>query len=302
MANEGTFPHIAQPTHFVCRYDTGRDDRPVTIEVLLRGAGPLVMLVPSLGRGAKDFDELAIRLAQAGFTSAALNPRGIGQSDGPDALNMSDYARDVMQTASAILRARPGEGHSRATDGNPRNGLQEKAILIGHAFGNRVVRATAAEHPDIVACLVLLAAGGQAPVPPDAAKALNDVFDESLTPSQHMAAVRAAFFAPGNDPEVWRDGWYPTVATSQRKALFSTPPESWTGAGAAPILIVQAEEDVIAPPVNAETLRARFPDRVNIVRLPNAGHAMLPEQPARIAEIVVRHLKELIPTLQAAGQ
>ena len=39
----------------------------VAIEVLAQGRGPRIVLLPSLGRGAGDFEEIAARLAGAGF-------------------------------------------------------------------------------------------------------------------------------------------------------------------------------------------------------------------------------------------
>jgi len=167
-------------------------------------------------------------------------------------------------------------------------------VLIGHAFGNRVARATAAFAPQAVSGLILLACGGQSPVPPHAAKALQEVFDERLSADAHLEAVRIAFFAPGNDPEVWRDGWNPQVAQAQQAALRATPAESWTGAGAAKMFIVQAEDDLIATPANAEALKTAFPDRVTVALLPKAGHAMLPEQPDLLAKLVITGLSNLL--------
>ncbi|OXE37310.1 MAG: hypothetical protein CGW95_02255 [Phenylobacterium zucineum] len=167
-------------------------------------------------------------------------------------------------------------------------------MLIGHAFGNRVARATAAFAPQAVSGLILLACGGQSPVPPHAAKALQEVFDERLSADAHLEAVRIAFFAPGNDPEVWRDGWNPQVAQAQQAALRATPAESWTGAGAAKMFIVQAEDDLIATPANAEALKTAFPDRVTVALLPKAGHAMLPEQPDLLAKLVITGLSNLL--------
>ncbi|MBK8631995.1 MAG: hypothetical protein IPN84_18045 [Sphingomonadales bacterium] len=54
----------------------------IVVDVLLRGKGPLVVLLPSLGRSASDFDDLSSRIAAAGFRTAAINPRGIGKSKG----------------------------------------------------------------------------------------------------------------------------------------------------------------------------------------------------------------------------
>jgi pimeloyl-ACP methyl ester carboxylesterase len=259
-------------TSFVFGYDNGVDAQLVRIEALVRGEGPLVVMVPSLGRGASDFDDLARRLAGAGYKAAAINPRGIGASDGPAARSMSDYARDI---AELMKRLSP--------DG--------RATLIGHAFGNRVVRATASDHPEAVSSLILLACGGQAPIPEAAARALMDVFDQSLPPEAHIEAVKTAFFAPGGDPEVWRDGWHTEVSRAQQAALRASPFETWAGAGSARMLIIQASDDVIAPVANAQALLSAFPQRTEVVTLGNAGHAMLPEQPEAIAALVIDHLK-----------
>lgn len=260
----------------VFSYRAAPDAAPVTLGARAWGTGPLVVMIASLGRGGSDFDDLGARLAAAGYRAVALDPRGIGASTGPAAADMRDYARDVAESVRRL-----------APDG--------RAVLIGHAFGNRVARATAAFHPEAVSSLILLASGGQVPIPPPAAKALRDVFDTSLSPAAHIAAVKMAFFAPGNDPEVWRDGWYPAVATAQGAALRASPAEEWTHAGGTPMLIVQAADDVIAPPANAEALRAVAPDSVDIAVLPRAGHAMLPEQPAAIAEIVLARLAQVAP-------
>ena len=53
------------------------------LEVLTQGEGPTIVLLPSLGRGATDFDPIAKRLADAGFRVLRPQPRGIGQSTGP---------------------------------------------------------------------------------------------------------------------------------------------------------------------------------------------------------------------------
>ena len=53
----------------------------VTIESLVEGAGPAIVMLPSLGRdGYEDFDDVAARLAAAGFTVLRPQPRGIGTS------------------------------------------------------------------------------------------------------------------------------------------------------------------------------------------------------------------------------
>ena len=257
------------------------DDR-VEVEVLQRGAGPLVLLLPSLGRGAEDFDDLTRRLARAGFRTAAVNPRGIGRSRGAAAMSpsLADYVEDVAQVIVSLT-------------GPDCGGRGAPVPIIGHAYGNRLARAVASQRPELVSALVLLAAGGQVAMKPEVARALLGVFDPALSPAEHLQAVRTAFFAPGNDPQVWRDGWYAAVAADQRKALAGAGADTWTSGGTAPIFIVQAADDAVAPPANAEALKAQHPDRVEIAVIDHAGHAMLPEQPERLAALVIGALRRM---------
>ena len=247
---------------------------PVAIEYLDRGQGPLVVMLPSLGRGASDFDDLAARVAGDGYRVLAVNPRGIGASAGPMDVGLWDLADDVLAVMAAADPGRP-------------------AVLVGHAYGNRWARAVATRQPDRVKQLVLLAAGGQVAMAPEVQKALYAVFDTSLSPEQHLEMVRTAFFAPGNDPAVWREGWYPLVAQAQGAALRQVPAAQWAAGGGVPMHIVQPERDAVAPVSNAEALRQQWPDRVTISTLPDAGHAMLPEQPDRLAALVLTALGKL---------
>lgn len=250
-----------------------------SLEVLVAGSGLLVILVPSLGRGAGDFDDLAGHLIDAGYRVARPQPRGIGGSSAPLAdLSMATLASDV----AAVIVA-TGE------DGSPGRG---PATVVGHAFGNRVVRMVATQHPELVAGVVLLAAGGLVPPGPEAAAALRDVFTTAPGSAEHLAAVRTAFFAPGNDPSVWDGGWYPEVATAQGAATRATDAATWWSAGDAPVLVVQPADDVVAVPANAERLAAELVDRVTVVTIADAGHALLPEQPDAVADAVIAWLAD----------
>ena len=55
------------------------------IEFLLDGAGDAVVLIPGGGLDASAFEDLARRIAGAGFRSVAVNPRGAGESTDPAA-------------------------------------------------------------------------------------------------------------------------------------------------------------------------------------------------------------------------
>ncbi len=74
----------------------------VRIEVISQGKGPLVVLLPSRGRGAEDFDEVAAGIAASGFRVLRPQPRGVGVSVGPmKGQSLHDFSRDIAAAAKA---------------------------------------------------------------------------------------------------------------------------------------------------------------------------------------------------------
>ena len=170
-----------------------------------------------------------------------------------------------------------------------------RASVIGHAFGNRVVRATAAGNPGRIHGVVLIAAGGRNAIPPRANRALRNAFDPRRTFDQRREDVRYAFFAGDNAiPDYWLRGWYRHTATMQGRASPATETDDWLAAGTGPMLVVQALADRIAPKEDtADMLADAYPDRVTVALIEDAGHALLPEQPDAIAEAVLGFLDSI---------
>lgn len=245
------------------------------IEVLAQGAGPLVVLIPSLGRGAEDFADLARRLAAAGYRALRPQPRGIGASRGPmKGITLHDFARDV----AAVVEKNGGA----------------PAVIAGHAFGNFVARTTAADFPKLVKAVILLGATHVWPVPADVRASISNSHDMSLPEEERIRCMKHAFFAPGNDPRVWLDGWHEEVMHAERAATEATPREEWWLAGRAPLLDVQPQQDIMTPPESRNRYRDELgADRVTTTLIANAGHALLPEQPEAVAQVVVDYLKQL---------
>ncbi len=150
---------------------------------------------------------------------------------------------------------------------------------------------TATDHPQLVKTLILLAAGGMVEPAPEIARASAGVLDSGLPRDVRLTAITRTLFASGHDGAVWEQGWYFDVAKAQGAANAATPLQEWWAGGSAPILVLQAVEDVIAVPENAQALAKEYPNRVAVVEIPHAGHAMLPEQPERIATEIVAYLK-----------
>jgi pimeloyl-ACP methyl ester carboxylesterase len=245
------------------------------IEILSQGSGPLIVLLPSLGRGAEDFDAIAARVAAAGFCVLRPQPRGIGQSKGPlTGIDLHDYANDVV---AVIEHAANGP-----------------AFVVGRAFGNRVARLLATIRPDLVRAVSLVAANvGKDPSPPDVRAAIRTSADPAAPEAERLAALQFAFFAPGNDARPWLDGWHPEVLAAERIAGDRTSREEDYAAGRAPVLYLQPDHDPLAHVDNAEAYKRTLGSRVTVVVIPHASHAAIAEQPAFIADELIKYARGL---------
>lgn len=254
-------------------HDPGRD---VTIEVISKGAGPDVILLASAMRGAGDFAMLQDALAQAGFRSHAVNMRGAGRSKGPvGEFGLRDIADDV---ALVVEKLCDGPAH-----------------LVGHALGNIVARATASYRPDVVRSVAVMPCGGhdlgKYPVSEHVIVAMQRCHDLGLSEAERRKALSIAFFAPGNDPGSWLEGWWPQ-STGISTAALRVDPEEWRWAGDVPILILQPLEDAMSPRQSGLESRAAFGDRAHYAELPRCGHAILPEQPGLVAGHLIAFLHQ----------
>lgn len=100
---------------------------------------------------------------------------------------------------------------------------------------------------------------------------------DQMSPEMTMLFYKAQLVAA-------RIGWKPPYLHNPRlkERLFRIP---------TPTLLVWAEGDHLAPIELADVFAQGLP-RAEIARVPNAGHAMLLEQPQRIAEIVSRFFQQ----------
>ncbi len=243
-------------------------------QLLHYGSGDPVVLYPSLGRPGTDFHQLAQDLALSGYHAIAINPPGVATALGkPSWKILGDIADDLWKIIDAEQLG--------------------PVILIGHAFGNRVVRAASAARPDDVTALILLACGGDVNPNPEVFTHFLNCFYDQIDPETHLRAVKTVFFASDNEVDGWSEGWHPELAQCQREVVAATDFDEFGMGGTAPGLVIQGLDDVIAPPQNAWNLVARRAN-TRVVGLPNCGHAMLPEQPAAIFEAVLSFLRETL--------
>ena len=241
-----------------------------------QGSGPRVVLMASAGREASDFNELVADLVKAGYRTVAIEAPGINGTSMLSDPSLYSFATQVEAAIKNDTQAK-GEG---------------PAIVIGHAFGNRVVRAAAHQYPDLIKGVILIAAGGQKPIEPTADAALKNVFNPISSFKNRKNDIAYAFFADGNEiPKYWQRGWHTKTAVLQGKSKTATPDTDWLAGGTGPMLVIQADADRIAPKKDtADILLAAHPDRVSVVLIENAGHALLPEHPEAVSTAVLDFL------------
>jgi pimeloyl-ACP methyl ester carboxylesterase len=245
----------------------------VRIEVIAEGSGPLLVLLPSRGRDSADFDQIAKGLAQAGFRVLRPQPRGTGRSTGPMRdLTLHDFARDIAKVIE-----HEGSG---------------PAVIAGHAFGNWVARMTAVDYPRLVRGVAIVAAAAKS-YPRGLAEAVTRSADISLPDEERLKYLQSAFFAPGHDASVWLKGWHPDVNESQFRAGQATRQSEWWSGGTALLLDLQAALDPFKPRSAMNEIKEEFGERATIVVIPDASHALIPEQPAAVVAALVDWIRTL---------
>ena len=245
------------------------------IDVIVEGAGDAIVLLPSSQRGSADFDDVAARIAAAGYKVLRPQPRGIGQSTGSlDGLTLHSLAGDVAATIRAL-----GNG---------------RAVVVGHAYGHYVARVTDLDYPDLVRGVVMAAAGSAGTISASALPAALDIAANVRQPeAARMAALRLAFFAPGSDPAVWLDDWHPTLAAAYRAAAKVPGRSDWWPVTHAPVLDLQAAQDPWRPVGTRGEVVDALGGKASVVVVQHASHALFPEQPKAVAEAIVEWVARL---------
>jgi pimeloyl-ACP methyl ester carboxylesterase len=239
-------------------------------------------MLPSRGRGAEDFDNVADGLVKAGFRVLRPEPRGAALSRGPmQNLTLHDLARDV----AAVIRIAGGGG---------------PAIVVGHAFGSWVARMLAVDHPELVRGVVMVAAAAKAyptgfPGAQELSEAVRKSGDFTLPTGERLKYLRLAFFAPNSDPKIWLQGWHPDADEVQSAAGRATKQSEWWSGGKVPLLDLQGELDPFRPRAVSNEMREEFGERASVVVISNASHALLPEQPAAVTEAILAWINTLPP-------
>ena len=240
-----------------------------SLECTVNGSGDPLVVLANAGCSTGYLERFGERIP--GAQIIAINMRGVGASRGPlGNATLHDLASDVAGVLEAL---QCGPAH-----------------ILGHAFGNRIARCLAADHPAGVRSVILVAAGGLIGPPTPLGSSFRDAPATKLT-GPECVALGARWLSPVSDPnilasvECWPQVHIAHLATSRGVRLD----EWWTG-GSAPMLVIQGLDDIAAPPGNGHALRDQLGERVQVVDIARAGHFAIVEQPDHVVAAVTDFL------------
>jgi pimeloyl-ACP methyl ester carboxylesterase len=245
------------------------------IEYFSQGQGEPIVLLPFGGLTVGYMEGISHDLADAGYRVVRINFRGSGKSTGTgEGITLHTLANDVAGVIQALKI--------------------EPVNIAGHAFGNRVARTLAADHPELVHTVILFAAGGKVPPKPPGEHALKVIFSPASTDADVLKEMKYMVGDPAEIPLAWKmikPSRAPEVAGLQRTAMENTPLEDWWAPpGQMKYLVLQGTDDQIAPSENGDLLKKELGARVTLVSFPGAGHLLLVTEPKKAADAVVAFL------------
>ena len=248
----------------------------VHIEAIVNGSGEIIILLPGFGSDASSFNDFTPLLNKEGYKTVAINMRGIGASEGPLInLTLHDLANDV----AGVIK-----------------NLGEKPVnVLGWAYGNRVARCLAVDHPYLVKTVILVAAGGKIPPDEETSKAFAKLWSGGLNREERLEAIKFSLFSPSTNMETviramsGRKTW-PEGAQAQSKANLATPLKEWWNGGQASMLVIQGIDDRMAVLENGQILKKDNEERVKLVNIEKAGHLMVYEKPKQVADEIISFL------------
>ena len=237
-----------------------------------------IFALPGSGGDHSRYKRLAPLLAEAGYRVVVINQRGImGSTGNLEDLTLRDLASDVIAVADML-------------------GVR-RFHMMGWAFGNRTSRMLATDFPDRVVSVTLIAAGGIVPAltrPGELGRLLGEA---DIPESEKAALARRTLFSPAAPDELIQEyvtglRYWPEGRRAQQQANRNTPLELWVAGGSGPLLMVMGEDDLTAPVENGHIMKAEHGERLHLVIIPDAGHAVGLEKPAATASAILDFLAE----------
>lgn len=246
---------------YTTEYLTGASNN--TIQILVEGEGPSLLVWPSYARDSiDDFHEFSTALAEAGYRVLRPQPRGMGESTGPIDTTWDEVGADVASVIDTF-----GNG---------------KAVILGHAGGQRVTKHMAAVYPEKVPAIVLACINTGINTNATIAATATIASNYSNSVEDRLAALELGYFAPGHNASLWLTGWYLDAVGSVSGTGVST-----LGGNDTQILDVIATLDPWRREDQWNYTTDLVGDRSTVVFVEDASHALFPENLQGLLDVLL---------------
>lgn len=259
--------------------------------------GPLVLLLHGFPESRHSWRAALPALAAAGYRAVAPDQRGYSPGARPDPKDLSNYAFDkLVNDAVEIVAAAGYEGR--------------RFHQVGHDWGGQVSWGVAAAHPKRLASLTVMSR----PHPKSFRRALEKPDGEQKNRSKHHRAFLDAETGKlllADNARRLREGLFgqgvPAAAMDEHLSILGTPAAmeaalAWYRANVGlaadigmievPTLYIWGDVDATVGPDAAygtgEFVSGPFAMEV----LPNVGHFVMDQAPAKATDLLLAHLKK----------
>lgn len=225
-----------------------------------RAGGPTFVLVHGIGMGHRYWSDLADSLAREGRV-LALDLPGFGEAPEPKhPYTMSESGEYLAELIAA-------------------EGLDAPVVLVGHSMGTQIVAETAAQRPELVSSVVLIAPTVNPRERSGVVQGIRLLGDPSLTRPKVVALAVRSYLQAG-------PRWY----FKKLGQMLDHRIELVLPDVAAPTLVVRGEHDRLAPRPWAEQVALMLPHG-RYVEVPDRGHETMVTAGDRVADLIVRHTR-----------
>jgi pimeloyl-ACP methyl ester carboxylesterase len=268
-----------------------------TADVLGPTGGPLVLLLHGFPESRYSWRAALPALAAAGYRAVAPDQRGYSPGARPDPADLSNYAFDRL--VADVIEIAAAAGY----DG-------KRFHLVGHDWGGQVSWGVAGKHPERLASLTILSR----PHPSSFRRALLKEDGDQKHRSRHHRAFLDADTGKlllADNARRLRDGLFgqgvPAAALEEHLSVLGNPEAleaalAWyrsnkglaadIGTIKVPTLYIWGDADATVGPDAAygtgEFVGAAYAMEV----LPNVGHFVMDQAPAKATDLMLAHLKK----------
>ena len=267
----------------------------IDIAYKMFGKGEPILLINGASDSMDAWDPSFLKGLSSNHTVITFDSRGIANTTtGTKPYSMQQLANDTAGLLDALKIP--------------------KADILGYSLGSYIAQAFTTSYPEKVNDLILVAAtcGGKDGIlpPPEFIKLTNEVANKSLnnipTTADEMKQLVAASDGSGwiklhpeslDIPEnitllEMKPGLTPETMNNQKNVAFDWVAKNWSGACdelakiAKPTLVITGTDDnYLVPHGNALIIAGKIPGAW-LVQIKDAGHAIMVQYPAEVAEIL----------------